>query len=675
MAAKSDRHTSSAVPNANATILKRFWRSIWLFPAVLTLILVLLTALKISGSSLGVYHTLFYGPAATDHNLLANEPRAIRSDEWIVNTQMAIAQKNDGYHRINDNIGDGEDVSLMVDAPYREWSTLFKPHNLGFLVLPFDNGFAFHWWIMGYLLILSLYFFVLALLPGRRLLASMLGLALFFSPFIQWWYLYGTLGALYFALFAGTAVIKLLGEKRLAKSVLWGGVLAYSATAFAVILYPPYQIPVALAMGAFLAGYIIERFRRAKKKSDARRLVKQLGIAGGALVVASLLVGVYVIARQGVIHTVANTVYPGKRVVASGGYDMTHLFSSHLSPQFQDDKKAAPYFMPEKGLSNQSENSNFILLLPLLFLPGLWLLVEGYRKKRTLDWPLLAVSVFFVLVLVRLFVPHTDLLFKLLLLESVPHNRLLIGLGLASFMYIVLLIRNLDERPRFPFPKLGVWAYVAAIFLLQVWLGFDARRMFPGFVSIKGLVALSVPLTLVVYLLLTKRFKLAAFGLLVFSFVATHNVNPLYRGTAVLTQTPLSQAIQKAAAKRDGLWVTESAYLENFALMNGAHSLTGVYTYPQLNLWKHGIVTTPDVYNRYAHTNVVLDRAVSTQSPDKLELAGGDRFGVIAEPCGPFLRQQNVHYAVAELPIQDSCAQLLQSVTYPTRTVYIYRLN
>lgn len=65
--------------------LRYFARSIWFFPAVLTVALLLLTAFGINGSSIGTYHTLFYGDARKDSRLLLGDPRDARTDEWLVN--------------------------------------------------------------------------------------------------------------------------------------------------------------------------------------------------------------------------------------------------------------------------------------------------------------------------------------------------------------------------------------------------------------------------------------------------------------------------------------------------------------------------------------------------------------------------------------------------------------
>src|SRR2546428_9953599 len=112
-------------------------KSVWLFPVVLTFVLILLTTLGINGSSIGVYNTYFNGNNAKDPAHIRGNSRSLRSDEWIVQTQMSIAQSNNTFERHNPNIGNGQDMSIIIDAPYKEWSEAFKPHNWAFFILPF----------------------------------------------------------------------------------------------------------------------------------------------------------------------------------------------------------------------------------------------------------------------------------------------------------------------------------------------------------------------------------------------------------------------------------------------------------------------------------------------------------------------------------------------------------
>ncbi len=106
--------------------------SVWIFPAILTLLLIVFTVFKISGSSIGIYQNYFY-PGQKDNNLIAGTPQSIRSDEFLNNTQMTIAQSKNHFAQINKNLGYGENMSLVEDSPYKSWSELFKPHNSAFL--------------------------------------------------------------------------------------------------------------------------------------------------------------------------------------------------------------------------------------------------------------------------------------------------------------------------------------------------------------------------------------------------------------------------------------------------------------------------------------------------------------------------------------------------------------
>ena len=141
--------------------INKFIKSKWAFPAILFLIVVILSLLKIHGSSIGIYHNFFYGDNIKDSNLIANKPQSIRSDEWLVSSQLTLAQSGNDFKEVNQNLGTGVDVSMVVDAPTKSVIQIFKPHNFGFFVLPKDIAFAFRWWIISYLLIVSIYLFVL----------------------------------------------------------------------------------------------------------------------------------------------------------------------------------------------------------------------------------------------------------------------------------------------------------------------------------------------------------------------------------------------------------------------------------------------------------------------------------------------------------------------------------
>jgi hypothetical protein len=632
-------------------------------------LLIALTIAGISGSSIGVYKTYFYGTAKDSH-LLANSPELVRSDEWRVGTQLTLAQKNDNYAPVNKNLGNGENMTILLDLPYKEWSEAFKPHNLAFFVLPFEQALAFKWWFMGYLLILSCYFFILTMLPGKKLLATILACAVFFSAFVQWWYQYAALGSLYYSLFLLITFIYILRSHSRLKTMLLSGLFAYLLVSFVLILYPPFQVACGLAVAAFGMGFLIQSFNVLPRKD----LLKKIGLLILSIILAGAIVFLFVKTRSGVVHTIENTAYPGKRIVSSGGFNLPHIFAGNLGFQFRSITRTTEYL--PIWFNNQSETSNFILLLPFLLLPSAIILYRDYRQRKPADWPLLLVSLLFFVFLAWLCVPHLQLLGKVLQLNKVPLTRLLIGIGLLNLLQLVLFIRRSPDITGKLFQKKPVLVYAALIFIFELLIGLHAERAFPGFISFDRVVLFAIPIPVIVYLLLRKHFEWAAAGLLAFSLFTSVWINPLYQGTSVITQTPLSKAIQSISSHDNGKWVVEDTRFENFALLNGAHSLSGVYAYPQLNIWQQ---TGADekIYNRFAHTSFGFDRDTTTNIPTRLELEAPDYFQVITEPCGSFLQKEGVHFIIAGNPLnsQDSCLKLIDTVKYPDVTAYIYRIS
>jgi hypothetical protein len=646
----------------------RVMKGDWGFPIVLTLILLLLTAAKVSGSSIGIYQNYFY-PGQKDPALLLNQPEAVRSDEFLVNTQMTLAQSRDHYPATNRAIGNGEDMALTLDVPYKSWSEAFKPHNWAFFVLPVEYAFAFKWWLMAYLLLLSCYFFVLSLLPGKRLLAAALAISLLFSAFTQWWYQYITLGPLYYSLFLATGFVHFLRQKTARRKLLWAALISYAAACFALVLYPPFQIACAFAAAGFLVGELIVYY----KKVGRRKALGALGWLASSLVVAMLFVGLFILSQHSVIRTIDNTVYPGHRLTHSGGFSVAHLLTGNLGHQFLSPVHTADYRLLGSP-TNQSESSNFVLLTPFLFLPSLYLLYKDKRKNRPTDWALLATNVVFVIFLLQLFLAAFNPISGLLLFNRIPPQRLLIGLGLLNIVQLVLLIRNLSAKK--PFSQRVVLPYVLLVFVVELSLGLHIHRDFPGFIGRLRLVAFCLPVPIVVYSVLRKHFRVGVLIFMLFCLYISVRIHPLYRGMAVLKSDPVSVAVQQVVhSSPDARWVTDGLYLENFALINGAHSLSGVYYYPQPDLWKNiGPGDQSVVYNRYANVNFSLQDS-SDPNATQLQLVGPDHFQVVTDACSSYLRAQHVQYLLTTSNLSNSCASLVRQVVLPGGTFSIYKLN
>lgn len=642
--------------------LKSFAKSVWFFPALCLLCLLLLTSFKISGTSVGSYYSYLFGGASKDSALLAGRPREIRSDEWEFQTQMLSAQAEAGFPRFNKNIGDGQNMAVITDVPYKDWSVLFKPQNLSFFVLPLEFAFTFKWWFLAFSLVVSCYFFVLMLLPKKRLLAAGLSLCLLFMPFVQWWYQTITLMPLAYCFLIMIAVIKLMEARKHGQQLLLAGALSYLLVCFALVLYPPFQIPCAIATAAFLLGYFIEK----RYITDRKQLLRRAGLLGASLLVFTVLTGAFLSQNKPALSAIRESYYPGQRVAPSGGFSEKLFMSGFLSSQLQVTSKARHY------PANQSEASNFILLAPFLTLATLYAVYSASKRKKPQDWPLIITSAVFVLFMVRLFVPGTDGLFKILGLESVPHTRLLIGVGLAGFIQLVLFIRN-AYRDKVEYPK----TLVALIGLLALGVslgtGFWISKTYPAFIdNTVQIIALGVLPAIIVCLLMLRRFYYAIGIFLLLSLFSAAGVNPLYKGMGPLVGSPITDNIQNISGTDPASrWaVLDNFTYENIPAMAGARSITGIYSYPQFGFWQRSPETAAQkiAYNRYAHT-----LAKFNDGPTILDLKQPDFFVIQASPCSAFFKDQQVKYFLAENDYSQafSCLKLKQTIPYPAKTLYI----
>jgi len=650
----------------------RFIHSVWLFPILLTLILFTLTAFKISGSSVGSYYSYFYGNQK-NRDLLGGRPRGIRSDEWLVTTPLTIAQKNNNFQRINTNIGNGEDMSLILDVPYKEWSVVFKPQNLIFFVLPLDYAFAFKWWLLAYLLILSCYLFVISLDSSKKTFAILLSLTIYFSPFVQWWYQSSTLSSLFFSFFAITLLLKIFEKKKGKHTYLFSVLLAYVLTCFLLILYPPFQIPCMLAMLAFGIGVLLKARKDLPPKDYRLRLFHVVC----AILAATLLTLTFLKTRINTVDLIRNTAYPGHREQQSGGFDLLHTFAGHTSPNLQFGGKSRFYAVVKNGLTNQSEASNFIYIFPFLFLPYLYLIYKrlgGFNK----DPLLLSVNLCIMAFLLWLFVGHNKLMGQLTLLKMVPHQRLLIGLGLLGTIQLALfaVLYSKSRKPLISLKKSLVYALV--IFIIELILGILVSKTMPGYISLLRVMLFSIPIPAAIYLLLSNKPEKALLFLLSIGIVSTLIIHPVYKDINVLENTKLSNTIKETAAKKDGAWITDEFIIENFASMNGAKTFSGVYTYPQFEIWKSLREDTPiNVYNRFAHAVFSFDRVIDQSVDTTISLEGPDSIKITTEPCDSKLLGIGVRFimTIKKLDEDEACINSVQEITYPNVSIYIYELR
>lgn len=602
----------------------------------------------------------------TDSHAITHNYRGVRSDEWVVSTQMAVAQAQNHFRRVNQNIAGGQDMSLMGDVPYKDWSSVFKPQNLAFFGMPLEYAYAFRWWLSGFVLIVASYFLALEFFPRKRLLATLIASIVGLSPLLFWWYSSSTFLSVAYPFIGLMLAMRILKSANTKLRLIYSLLLAYVLTCFALILYPPFQIACALPIAIFFIGYLIETYSR-ESRGD---MLKALGFLAAAAVIAGMAVLLFLDTRSSAVNLVTHTTYPGKRIEISGGIDPILPFSSFLSPNLQYETQASVGY-----LRNQSEAANFILIAPFLLFPSLYMIIREFKKHRKILWGLLFTDGVMILFLSRMLfrTPWLDPFYHYLGQDKVPPTRLLIGLGVSGIIQLILICRA-SIQAQLSKLELRTLALIGATTALGVmfFVGVYTLNHYPFFLSNPlKVIVFALWIATAIYFILRRPVNLGLAMLVLFSFFSVYRIMPLYRGLGPLTTSAPIRAIE--SVPNDGSWVVvDDRLLINFPIMAGRRSLNSVQFYPQLAMW-HQLDPSghyAEDYNRYAH--VVFDDDPTLNEPFALPQA--DVLDVKFDPCGTFL-QHNAKYVLAAKKLTNGCLEFKQSVDMPAKHLYIYQIT
>ena len=245
------------------TLLKK---ELW-FIYILLGLACLLALFKIHGSSVGMYHSFFNG-GTKDTHLLWQQPRPIRSDEWLLATPLYISQVRSQLPEVNQNKGLGENVSAMTEVPAKHWKTLFHPTSWLFFILPLEEAFAFKWWLRGMLLAISTYIFFMYVTHKNYFISISLSLVMFFTPFNQWWYSVTGLESITYAFFILIFFMRIIHYKKKLALIIDTLALGYVSLCFIFVLYPPFLIPLGWLIVFFCLGYLKDNSHLITKKKN-----------------------------------------------------------------------------------------------------------------------------------------------------------------------------------------------------------------------------------------------------------------------------------------------------------------------------------------------------------------------------------------------------------------------
>jgi hypothetical protein len=613
----------------------------------------------------GVYATIgaYTPPAQSDPALLAGTSRFLRWDEWHVDTPYIVSQSKLGYPRFSPSGVGGQDLSVLLDVPNRHWSTFFKPYNWPFFALDVERGFAARWWIIGLLLLIPSYalFFVLT---GRIALSIAFSASLFLSPFFHWWYSPGNLAVVGLAMAALACLIEANRRVGILRWLLLAA-STYSLICFTMLIYPPFQLSMAIVIGLVGAGWLVGEVAGSAAGRDRLRPVLTTAVV---VAVAAAVVVAYYVDVSPTIAAITNTAYPGQRRVMAGGAPLSQLLGGPFD-----------FWLTriDSGV-NQPEASSF--LLTGLFIAPQVVLLARYRSDAGImrfTWPAIAGM---MLLLAWALLPLPPLVGRLTLLDRVPTYRVVLGIGVASFLvtFLALAASSPVRTRRRPLEwGLNVLLVLAACGAAAVG-GLTLRSGTPLLGLRLSEIALGCAVfAVLVALVITRRPLAAALALILVGAVTSLPVNPLYRGLEPLESSPLQQAVdlgyQGPSSPAVGAVLSYLGPIpDGLIVSSGRPVVNATNLYPNVAGW-HALDPSgayTDVWDRYSGTVVVY----SPTSPAKISLVAADAVQVAVNPCDPGLDGLHVATVISPVMLRDPCLTELGATRYARDAIaFTYR--
>jgi hypothetical protein len=593
------------------------------------LLFAVLVGLEIHGYSISAWRELIDGSPAEE--ILIGEPRRVRSDDWNAILPMAMAQvaHQPPYPVVNSNVGLGHNMLIPFPMPVRHPLTLFRPDTWGFF-LGNDIGMAWLWWsrLLGLFFVWTLVFLVVT--GGRFDLALLGGSTLIFSPFFQFW-CFRPAPVAVSAGIAFLAAMRVTFSRRRPEILLSGVVLGWAVAAFALSLYPPFQIPLTYLVALLFAALIWEH------RSYLRQW-EHPGTRCCAVLIAGLLTGwaTWILLSDAgeAIETMRQTVFPGRRVSAGGERTLWELMGPNLL--------ASRQVVDWGPLTNICEAASFWIASPALLAVAAWQWWQGKWRFGAVE---IVLSLLLVVTVVHGVTGLPPWLARASLLDLVPGHRSIIALGLVDLLLFSRLLARNGPRDG---ASVAVASTAAAAWV--VFLGVASVRFSGALPDFRIGIGLALALVNGASVWIAARRgsgRLAIALVAIGSLLASAGFNPLVRGgSAYLEENPLSRKILEIDRQQGGesVWIVfGSPYLPNLFRMLGVRAINGLHPVPQFELWERfdPAGRQRQMYNRYAH---IVFRPVPSR-PFAVRSVGR-RLLVMIDPKSRALRDLGVTHAL-----------------------------
>ena len=571
------------------------------------------------------------------------EPRAIRSDEWMVSLPRLMSGEFSDYGKYNEIVRATKSSNLSASGLYCNYSALAQPANWGFYLFGTEYGVSFLWnfnMIFGFLFSFELCYI---LSKNNRLLSLMGASLIWFSGYNMWWSTVNWLltgpAALVFAYY-------FLTEEKRGRRIFFGAGTAIFAASFVVNLYPAWQVPAGYLFAMILLWMLI--YNREKLKQYQW---KDWGILAVLIVFMASIVAVYMRDNMEYLTDVMNTVYPGSRV-CYGGNSIRRLME--YIPNL---------LMTVHIYENASEAGRFITFFPIPYLLAAVVFFKNKKKDLLTGLLLLPTTLLSIYCLVEL----PAAVAKGLLLTYTTPERASDVLGYAMLLLLIVVLGRYEEKARLKFPLAAtVTVLTLAVTLLHV------RKQYAGYSNFVYFAVLGVGLAVLFTCIISKidkQWRQRAMVLMsICVVVAGAMINPIMCGTDVITSKPVAKEIKKIVKENpDGKWISmNSAVHGNFLITCGAPTINSANYVPNMELWEKldPEKEQEEIYNRYAHIIIRL----AEDGMREMELKQADL--IEAHLTFEDLKTWGVKYVYSVDKIEDSRFKQL----YYHNKAYIYEI-
>lgn len=626
---------------------------------------VLFVLLKWHYVSLPMWNTLLPDGGSPNRGLVAGTPKQIRMDDYGVAAPWILSNAVNGFPETNEALGGLKAPLLLV--PAHHIITIFKPLHWGFYFLDVERGYAWLYDINPLILLVGSFLFFL-LVSGNQFFISLTGALtlLLSSGTVRWSFIPSAMIGYCCAAF--TLVIYLICERKPLRIVAFAALLIWVIFSFALLLYPPYQVPLAYLFSFIVVGYIINnRQHLFPVKAIPIKLLSLAGVVG----VASLVLISYYTDVQETLKAVTSTVYPGQRSETGGTGFIANAFSEYYSWFFSDQ------VFPKSWL-NICELSHYLSFAPVI-IP---LAVGWFVLSRRVDWMLAGAILYIILMWVWMDIGFYEGLAKASLMNMVPTRRAQIPMGVGNIILLFIYLSTLN-RQRVQQAVLSIPVWVNGLLVLSI-IAFVSYTAYMNVLDSEGIIKPYQTFVPVVYFSLLNgllifsipvRYRTTIFcvGLLIF-LLPNLKANPLSKGLSPITENALYKTVRQLVEQDpQARWVVNgNQFITYMVTATGAKQITGVKYIPDReHIFK---VLDPQMkrdsaYNRYAHvTNQsYIDGRDSVILVNQFE----DGYVIAMDPCSPRMKQLNVKYQVFDHQPQPAEVRCMKSIaTLGNLTIY-----